>query len=185
MSSSRKNKNISEGNTNKANLENYRELACKREVRLTNDSIDEQTIKIERQINNECFADRDISSNSIKDSYQLSDLLCKKDDDYNTVVNKNIKLSSLIIQASNKLNQVTDKLQSNEENHKTEKEKILTELEKITLNYQKYAVSFKNYSLLEEQYQKLKNDYEHNYNVLISYQDSIRYIYVLILLVYF
>ena len=153
MSLLRKNSNIPEGNSSKPNIESYRNLAIKKEVRPSNENIKEPTNKLERQINNEYmgieekkyYPDKDVSLNLIHDRNQLSDLLCKKDDDYNTVVNKNIKLSSLIIQASDKLNQVTEKLQSNEENHKTEKEKILKELEKITLNYQKYAVSFKNY----------------------------------------
>jgi hypothetical protein len=83
-------------------------------------------------------------------------------------------LRSLVVQASNKLTEFSEKLLRNEENHKKEKETILKELDRITENYQKYAESHKTLIVLEEQFQKLKSDYEHNYTVLLSYQDSIR-----------
>jgi hypothetical protein len=105
---------------------------------------------------------------------QLSDLLYKKEDDYETIVNKNMKLRSLVVQASNKLSEISEKLVTNEEEHKKEKQTIMKELDKIGQNYSKYAASHKNLIVLEEQFKKMKIDYEHNYSVLLSYQDSIR-----------
>ena len=53
MSLLRKNNNIPEGSSSKANIESYRNMAIKKEVRPSNENIKEQINKLERQNNNE------------------------------------------------------------------------------------------------------------------------------------
>jgi hypothetical protein len=176
-------------NSSKKNLENNimnKDFFGGREHKSNN--IIKEKFQTEKSLKEETMIVNDNRVNTKKDinikekiehnmnNLQLIDLLHKKEDDHSTLVNKNHKLRSLVVQASQKLNELSEKMNTNEQLFVKEKETILKELDRITQNYQKYAHSYKNYSELEEKYQKLENDYEHNYNVLISYQDSIRYL---------
>jgi hypothetical protein len=103
----------------------------------------------------------------------ISDLLFNSNDDQKALVTKNFKLREIVVHASNKLSEVLKKYNDREEEYKQEKESIFAELDKITGNYKMYAESYKNYHNLEEQFKNMQNDYNHNYKVLINYQESI------------
>jgi hypothetical protein len=106
--------------------------------------------------------------------FDITELMSNINDDQKTLINKNTKLRNLLIQASSKLSQNTNQMKIKEENYNREKSQILEELEKISINYKTYAEGYKNYSLLEDQLKNLRMDYQHNYNVLISYGESLR-----------
>ena len=172
---SSKKRDLSPGREMKAPLmsnQNQKEKLQKSGLKSTDENLKNNEINKIR--NTKRLSNKNEKSDNNINNIELSDLLYKKEDDYETVVNKNLKLRSLVVQASNKLTEFSEKLLRNEENHKKEKETILKELDRITENYQKYAESHKTLIVLEEQFQKLKSDYEHNYTVLLSYQDSIR-----------
>jgi hypothetical protein len=103
-----------------------------------------------------------------------SELLFNINDDHKSLITKNTKLRTLLIQASNKLAEVSENLIQREDEFRKEKSSILEELDRITLNYRTYAEGYKNYTILEEQHQNLQKDYQHNYNVLVSYGESLR-----------
>ena len=103
-----------------------------------------------------------------------SELLFNINDDHKTLIGKNTRLRTLLIQASGKLADVSAKLIEKEEEFSKEKSGILDELERITVNYRTYAEGYKNYSVLEDQHKNLQRDYQHNYNVLVSYGESMR-----------
>lgn len=102
-------------------------------------------------------------------------MIFKENDDYKTLVNKNSKLRNLVVQASDKLNEVSSQLKEKEKDFDEEKATILKELDQISSNYKKYAQCYKCFSILDEQYTKLQIDYNHNYNVMRSYQETLRY----------
>jgi hypothetical protein len=106
--------------------------------------------------------------------FDITELMSNINDDQKTLINKNTKLRNLLIQASSKLSQNSNQMKIKEENYSKEKSQILEELEKISMNYKTYAEGYKNFSLLEDQLKNLRLDYQHNYNVLISYGESLR-----------
>jgi hypothetical protein len=55
-----------------------------------------------------------------------------------------------------------------------EKATILKELDSISNNYKLYAECYKNYSILDEQFRNMQRDYNHNYNLIMSYQENMR-----------
>ncbi len=114
------------------------------------------------------------SDNNIP-KFEVTDLLFNLNDDQKTLINKNTKLRNLLIQASNKISEMSIKKEEKEKEYQIEKSKILQELDRITINYKTYAEGYKKFSFLDEQFKNLKNDYQHNYNVLVSYGESLRY----------
>jgi hypothetical protein len=107
--------------------------------------------------------------------FDISDLVYSIHDDFKTILNKNNRLRNILIQASNKMNELSTKSLEREEEYRLEKAGVLDQLDKITENYKKYAEGYKNFTLLEEQLKNLQNDYNHNYKVLTTYQESIKY----------
>jgi hypothetical protein len=103
-----------------------------------------------------------------------SELLFNINDDHKSLITKNTKLRTLLIQASNKLAEVSENLIQKEEEFKKEKSAILDELDRITINYKTYAEGYKKFTILEDQHTNLQKDYQHNYNVLVSYGESLR-----------
>lgn len=99
--------------------------------------------------------------------YDMSEVLFNVNDDYRTLINKNAKLSNMILQSSTKLKE-------REEEYKAEKAGILEELDRIIGNYKIYAEGYRKYQTLEEQFYNLNKDYQHNYNVMIAYQKSLK-----------
>ncbi len=127
-------------------------------------------------INNNQITNRNVTPCSPLRGADLNykDLLFNVNDDHKTLIMKNAKLRNLLIEASNKLIDYSNRIKQKEDEYKIEKSGILVELDKITINYKTYAEGYKNFSNLQEEFKKLQKDYEHNYNVLISYQESLR-----------
>lgn len=109
-----------------------------------------------------------------KANFNINELISNINDDQKTLIIKNTKLRNLLVQASTKLNEASEKIKLKNEEHHIEKSKILNELDRISLNYKTYAEAYKKYSLIEEELKNLKKDYQHNYKVLISYEESLR-----------
>jgi acyl carrier protein phosphodiesterase len=107
--------------------------------------------------------------------FDMTDLIFKENDDYKTLVIKNSKLRNLVVKASEKINEMTNEFTEKEKDYEFEKTTILKELDNISSNYKKYANCYKSFSILDEQYRNLQRDYNHNYNVMMAYQDTLRY----------
>jgi hypothetical protein len=114
------------------------------------------------------------SNSNSNPSADFAELLFNVNDDHKTLISKNAKLRTLVVQASNKLNEFSKKHKEKEDEYRIEKAGILDELDRITANYKTYAESYKNIQILDEQHKNLQRDYAHNYNVLTAYQESLR-----------
>lgn len=106
-------------------------------------------------------------------SIQIGELLYSKDDSYEDLVSKNIKLRTLVIQASNTISELSKKCRNIESNCNEEKEAILVELDKISQKYQLYADSHKQISKIKSDFQQLTIQYNQNNKVMEAYQQSI------------
>jgi hypothetical protein len=117
---------------------------------------------------------RNISTQVNSPNKMASELLFNLDDDQKTLINKNTRLMSLLVQASNKIKELNIKIDVIQEEARFEKSHILNDLDRIIVNYKTYAEGYKNYQKLDEQYKALKHDYDHNYKVLIHYGESLK-----------
>lgn len=104
---------------------------------------------------------------------QINELLFSKDDTYENLVSKNIKLRTLVIQASNTISELSKKCKEIESTCNEEKEAILVELDKISQNYQLYADSHKQINKIKNDFQQLTLQYNQNNKVMEAYQQSI------------
>ena len=51
---------------------------------------------------------------------------------------------------------------------------MVEKLDKITVNYKVYAESHQNFIKFKVEYDNLRKDYDHNYKILMYYEDLIK-----------
>ncbi len=114
----------------------------------------------------------------IEDSYvpnlRFSDLLFNVNDGFKTLITKNTKLRSLLIEANDHINEITKTYESKLELFSNEKKNLLKQLDKITINYTIYAESHKNLSLIKEEYDRLNSEFSVCQDNLMVYKELIK-----------
>jgi len=105
---------------------------------------------------------------------KFSELLFNVNDDFKTLITKNTKLRSMLIEANNHINEITKQFDKQLISHSNEKKSLLLQLDKITSNYTLYAESHKNLTVLKEEYDKVNYDFQLNQEKINVYKELIK-----------
>jgi len=105
---------------------------------------------------------------------KFSELLFNVNDDFKTLITKNTKLRSMLIEANNHINEITKQFDKQLISHSNEKKSLLLQLDKITSNYTLYAESHKNLTVLKEEYDKVNYNFQLNQEKINVYKELIK-----------